>query len=83
MIGVIVFVPPEDTKHFLLYCYLYLLPRKKLNTSISNILATHQLLHLVDDINLYLYGQHSLKLDENKRILLSTIIFIKETGRFS
>ena len=66
---------PEDTKHFVFYCYLY--------TSISNILAAHQLLHLIDDINLCLYGHHSRRLYENKRIPLSTIIFIKETGRLS
>ena len=73
----------EDTKHFLLNCHLYILPRQKLNTSIINILAANQLQHLFDDINLYLYGHHSLRFYENKCILLSTIIFIKETGRFS
>ena len=34
---------PEDTKHFLLHCHLYLLPRQKLSTSISNILAANQI----------------------------------------
>ena len=50
----------------------------------KKILDAYQLLSLVDDRNLYLYGHlYSLRLYENKHILLSTIIFIKETGRFS
>ena len=47
---------PEDTKYFLLHCHLYILPRQKLNTSITDILAADQLHHLIDYINLYLYG---------------------------
>ena len=73
---------PEDTKHFLLNCHLYILPRFKLKASITNILAANQLQRLVDDVKLYLYGHHSFSFYANKSILLSTILFIKETGRF-
>ena len=79
MNGVIIFVP----KYLLFHYHLYILPRQKLDTSISNIPAANQLHHLADDIKLYLYGHHSLRFYESKRIPLSTIIFIRETGRFS
>ena len=77
---------PLKTKNrcgsFLLHCHFYILPIQKLNTSISNIIAANQLHHLIDDINLYLYGHHSLRIYENRHILISTIIFIKEQEGF-
>ena len=39
------------------------------------------LLHLVEDVTLY-HGQRVLKFTGNKLILLSTIMYINNTGRF-
>ena len=74
---------PEDTQHFLLKCTLFSVQRLKLISSVNNLLTNTNLLHLMDDFKLYLYGHHSLKNDINKNILSSTILYIKSTGRFN
>ena len=73
---------PEDTQHFLLKCTLFSVQRGKLILSVNNLLASTNLLHLIDDYKLFLYGHHTLSNDTNKNILLSTILYIKDTGRF-
>ena len=72
----------ETTQHYLLKCSLFLIQRQKLTLSVSNLILNNQLLHILDDVNLYLYGHHSLTNSVNKNILLSTITYINETGRF-
>ena len=74
---------PEDTKHFLQKCSLFHAPRRGFHISVLNILMANNLLHLADDVKLYLYGHHSMKPTGNKLILLSIIKFIKNTGRLS
>ena len=73
---------PENTYHFLLKCPLFSIPRQKLIASVRNQLVNTPSLYLIDDVNLYLYGHHSLTNCINKSVLLSTISYIKETGRF-
>ena len=73
---------PENTQHFLLKCTLFSVQREKLIISVNNLLANTNLLHLIDDYRLYLYGHHTLSNETNKDILLSTISYIKDTGRF-
>ena len=74
---------PESTYHFLLKCSLFLLQRQKLTLSISTLLVNTQSFHLIDNVNFYLYGHHSLSNFVNRDVLLSTITYIKETGRFT
>lgn len=50
---------------------------------INNLLINTNLLHLIDDYKLYLYGHHTLTNHINNKILSSTISYIKDTGRFS
>ena len=74
---------PEDTHHFLIKCNKYAESRINLCSSVTDILALRQQLTLSENVNLYLYGHVSLNYLENKKILLSTIKFIKYTNRFS
>ena len=73
---------PEDTQHFLLKCTLFSIQRAKLKLSVSNLIANTNSHHLSNDYKLYLYGHHTLTNDTNKKIILSTILYIKDTGRF-
>ena len=73
----------EDTEHFLLKCPLFQRERLKLLTSTQIILAPKDLLHLVSDFNLFLYGSHLLNATENKAILKSSVSYILETNRFN
>ena len=72
----------EDTYHFLFSCPLYASPRADLNNSVAEILITNNLQHLLENVDLYLYGHVSLREADNKSIILSTIKFIKESNRF-
>ena len=74
---------PEDTCHFLLYCRFYEVQRRNLLNLVTLLLLTYPDVNIVDNTDLFLYGHHSLNFHDNKRILLSTIKFIKETGRFN
>ena len=74
---------PEDTQHFLLKCTFFFVQRQKLLTSVNNLLINTNLLHLIHDYKLYLYGHHTLTDHTNNNILSSTILYIKETGRFN
>ena len=75
----------EDVTHFLLSCQLYGHIRiELLNSGVSRITGTN-----VNDLNkkalvkLLLFGiEHEYSFVINKRILLSTITFIKNSNRF-
>ena len=60
----------EDTKHFLFSCPEYAIPRPTLEASVINILK------------LYLYGYRAINSTHNRKILLSTIKYIKGTLHF-
>ena len=42
----------------------------------------YNLVNLINRYQIYLYGERSIDYNDNKIIILSTIKFIKETGRF-
>ena len=69
----------EDTSHFLFSCPAYANQRAILNV----ILQKNNLYNLRNQLQLYLYGHRSINCSDNKKILLSTIRYIKGTGRFS
>ena len=73
----------EDTSHFLLSCPYYTFQRVTLINSIKAILLKVNLIHLEAQWKLYLYGDPSISIADNKIILLSTIKNIKETKRFA
>ena len=51
-------------------------------TSVNESLLEVYLNHLENQLQLYLYGDPSINDSDNKKILLSTIKFIKENQRF-
>ena len=73
----------EDTNHFLFLCPNYATPRATLAASIINILQKNNLNYLGNQSKLYLYGHPSIISSENRKVLLSTIKYIKSTLRFS
>ena len=73
----------EDTKHFLFVCPFYINQRASLVATVSRILQKYNLVNLVNQSHLYLYGHKTIDFADNKQIISSTIKFIKETERFS
>ena len=73
----------EDTSHFLFSCPSYAAQRVAFVTIVNEILNKVSLIHLENQSQLYLYGNPSMDISDNKKIILSTIKFIKETRRFS
>mgnify|MGYP003717955363 CR=1 FL=1 len=73
----------EDTSHFLFFCPSYVTQRATLTTSVNEILLKHNLNHLVNQSQLYLYGHDSINFTDNRKILISTLKYIKDTRRFS
>ena len=73
----------EDTNHFIFSCPDYAILRATLAASVINILQKNNLNYLGNQSKLYLYGHPSIKSTENRKILLSTIKYIKGTLRFS
>ena len=73
----------EDTGHFLFECILFATHRVTLAVDVTNILRKHNLLNLANNVELYLYGDSRLPLEDNKQILLATIKYVKNTNRFS
>ena len=71
----------EDTNHFLFSCPDYAILRANLAASVINILQKTNLNYLGNQ--LYLYGYPSIISSENRKILLSTIKYIKGTLLFS
>ena len=72
----------EDSNHFLFVCPLYTAQRVILVSKVSVILKKYNLENLANQVKLYLYGERSIDFADNKTIILSTIIFIKESQRF-
>ena len=60
----------EDTNHFLVSCPFFAAQR----ATLAN--------HLGNQSHLYLYGHQTINFADNRKILLSTIKYIKETRRF-
>ena len=72
----------EDTSHFLFSCPSYVNERATLMSNVNEILRKMNLNHLQNQLQLYLYGHPSIIYSENRKILMSTIQYIKETRRF-
>ena len=53
-----------------------------LASSVIQILQKYNMNHLGNQSNLYLYGHQSINFADNRKILLSTINYIKETQCF-
>ena len=77
------FTASEDTYHFLLECHLFDICREALFSSVSTILNVDRRTATFNDTDLFLYGDSTLTFSDNKKILESTIRFVKETKRFS
>ena len=75
----------ETTCHFLLFCPNFITHRKTLFGIVNPILRVNNIPFLVDTklVHLLLYGDEKLELKENQKILIATITFIRNTGRFS
>ena len=73
----------EDIRHFLFECPFYAIQRVTLAVNVIDILQRKHLNHLGNQLEVYLYGDSSLDLNDNRQILLSTIKYIKDTKRFS
>ena len=73
----------EDTRHFLLFCPFYNTQRAVLIRSVNEILLMNNLPQFENQIRLLLYGHDHMKFSENKKILVATLKFIKDTHRFS
>ena len=73
----------EDTCHYLFHCKLYVLQRRNLVNSVTLILRKYVDVNLVENTDLLLYGHPTLSNHDNRLILVSTIKFIKDTGRFN
>ena len=72
----------EDTEHFLLHCPLHADARVFLLNTISEIVLTYNTPRLSESYRFFLYGNHLLSESDNKKVLLSTIHYIKSTNRF-
>ena len=72
----------EDTSHFLFFCPSYVTQRATLVTSVNAILFKNNLNHLENQSQLYLYGHDSINYIDNRKILISTLKYIKDTRRF-
>ena len=72
----------ENTDHFLLYCSSYTTQRASLIVSTIEIILTNGLNDYSHQSDFYLYGHSSLRVSDNKKILLATITFIKDSQRF-
>ena len=72
----------ETTEHFLMKCPFYNLKRLTLAQNVIPLLTANNLALLQNDVQLYLYGHKDLSDEDNKKILLQTIHFIKTSNRF-
>ena len=73
----------ENTSHFLFECPFFATQRVTLACSAIYILHKNNLVHLGNELPVYLYGNNAMRDDDNKTILKSTIKYIKDTKRFS
>ena len=72
----------EDTNHFLFSCPFLAAQRATLASSVIQILQNYNMNHSGNQSHLYLYGHQTINFADNRKILLSTIKYIKETWRF-
>ena len=72
----------EDSHHFLLKCIRFTIARNDLLNQVQPILRARDLIQHLDNLDLYLYGLEQLSEIENKKVIIATIKFIKQTGRF-
>ena len=72
----------EDTYHYIFLCPFFAAQRATLASSVIQILQKYNLNHLGNQSHLYLYGQPTVNFADNRKILLSTIKYMKETQRF-
>ena len=72
----------EDIKHYLFYCPLYGPMRAVLARCVIPILQKYDIIHLSNNVELYLYGHNSINFADNKTIVTETIRYIKESKRF-
>ena len=73
----------EDVSHFLFACPSYANERATLAINVIEILQRYNLNHLGNQSELYLYGHQSINVTDNRKILLSTLKYIKDTKRFT
>ena len=73
----------EDTTHFISLCPTYATHRAAMIASVNEILLKKNLYHLGNQLQLYLYDHESINYSDNRKILLATIKYIKETRRFT
>ena len=72
----------EDTCHFLLFCPYYATQRATLIRSENEILLENNLPPFQNQMQLLLYGNDSLNDGDNRKILIATLKFIKDSRRF-
>ena len=73
----------ENSHHYLFECFQFATQRVDLAVNINNILQNYNMeLNPANDVEFYLYGHSDLSFDDNKKVLLSTIRYIKRTARF-
>ena len=74
----------EDTCHFLLFCPHYTTQRATLIGSVNEILLKNNLHPFANNqMQLLLYGHDSSNNADNRKIILGTLKYIKDTKRFS
>ena len=73
----------KDTNHFLYLCPFFATRRATLAINVISILQKYNLTRLGNQSYLYLYGHHAINFADNRKILFSTIEYIKETRRLS
>ena len=72
----------EDTNHFLFLCPFFATVRATLAINVIAILQKYNLTRLGNKSHLYLYGHHAINFADNRKMLLSTIEYIRKTRRF-
>ena len=73
----------EDPFHFFFECKKYIPERKMLFFTIFKATDINLLTYKRDKLDLLLFGNISLKREQNKKVLLATSKYITDTGRFS
>ena len=73
----------ESTEHFMLNCSIYNEARNDLFRSLHILFPNFSDLSNTRKKHLLLYGDESLTYDVNRKILLKTLKYFKETERFS
>ena len=83
MIPPLIGTNPEDTNHFLLHCNLFQISRIELINSVTLIVSPYKLIDEINIQDLFLYGHRNISSEDNMKIILSTIKYIMEIGRFA